>query len=183
MDQEIEVWKPIINYEGIYEISNLGKIKSFPKDRFCFGHKRTESTKLIKTDTFHPSGYRFVTLIKDKVRKSYAVHRLVGIHFIDNPENLPQINHKDTIKTNNIYSNLEWCTNFYNQQHAIENGLVNYVKGEKHGGAKLKEIDIPVIRRLFSEGLNKHQIAEIYGIHPKHAYSINMGKAWKHVHK
>ena len=108
-----EIWKPIKGYEGLYEVSNFGRIRSL--DRWC-SHRRGKQLKkgkilkLLK-DT---SGYLFVRLCKNNKVKTYLVHRLVAEAFIDNPNNLPQINHKDECKTNNIVSNLEWCDRKYN---------------------------------------------------------------------
>lgn len=176
-----EQWKDIIGYKGLYEVSNLGRIKSLPKTLVTFKHKRFRGEKLLCTTTFHPSGYRYVTLIKNKKRTSHSVHRLVGVHFISNPTNLPQINHEDTNKTNNKYLNLSWCTNEENAEHAKKNGLMNYQKGESHGCSKLKEKDIIEIRELFNNGLDKHVIGKRFGISSSHAYNIKRRMAWKHI--
>ena len=98
-----EIWKPVIGYEGLYEVSNWGRVKSLK-----FGKERI--LKLFK-DT---SGYLCVKLCKNTNQCQFKVHRLVAQAFIPNPNNLPQINHKDECKTNNIVSNLEWCDRKYN---------------------------------------------------------------------
>ena len=98
-----EYWKPVVGYEGLYEVSNLGRVKSlkFGKERILKPQKDT-------------SGYLCVTLCKNNNQCQFKVHRLVAEAFIPNPNNLPQINHKDECKTNNIVSNLEWCDRKYN---------------------------------------------------------------------
>lgn len=102
-----EIWKDIKNYEGLYQVSNLGKVRSYPN----FSHKDFFVLKQWITQ-----GYYYVKLFKDGKRKSYSVHRLVAEAFIPNPDNLPQIGHKDenNFKTgdgcNNCVDNLEWCT-------------------------------------------------------------------------
>ena len=106
----IEIWKDIKDYEDLYTISNYGKIKR-KKDNYIF--KENKNSR----------GYRVITLTKNKIEKSYSVHRLVAETFIPNIYNLPQINHKDGNKMNNKVNNLEWCNQSYNMKHAYKNGL------------------------------------------------------------
>lgn len=98
-----EIWKDIEGYEGLYQVSNKGRVKSF----------HSGEGKIMKPGT-HPLGYKSVTLFKDKKGKVAKVHRLVAQAFIPNPENLPVINHKDENPSNNNVENLEWCTQKYN---------------------------------------------------------------------
>lgn len=106
-----EIWKDIPGYEGIYIISDLGNIKSNYVNR------------LLKpsVDQF---GYCRITATKNKKQKTLRIHRLVAQLFIPNPENLPQVNHKDGIKTNNFKNNLEWFTDSENKLHAYKTGLM-----------------------------------------------------------
>lgn len=98
-----EYWKPIKGYEGLYMVSNWGRVKSIK-----FGKER-----ILKPVT-NSSGYLLVGLYKNNIEKKYSVHRLVAEAFIPNPYNLPQVNHRDENKLNNNVDNLEWCTNEYN---------------------------------------------------------------------
>lgn len=98
-----EIWKPIKNYEGLYEVSNLGRIKSLPRR----GTGNQEKILKPKTTKF---GYYEIVLIRHYNRKSCKVHRLVAETFIPNPQNKPYINHKDFNGLNNHVDNLEWCT-------------------------------------------------------------------------
>lgn len=98
-----EYWKYIKGYEGLYQVSNFGRVKSNK-----FGKER-----ILKPFT-NSTGYLLVSLCKDGKVKAFTVHRLVAEAFIDNPDNLPQVNHRDENKLNNNVDNLEWCTNEYN---------------------------------------------------------------------
>lgn len=112
-----EIWKDIIEFDGLYQISNLGRVKSLSRRIVCgngFTDKKETILKLSKTK----KGYLRANLCENYNRASYAVHRAVAIHFIENPNNLPQVNHIDEIKTNNTVDNLEWCTNRQNIHHS-----------------------------------------------------------------
>jgi hypothetical protein len=119
----MEIWKDINGYEGYYQISNKGNVRSV--DRFDGVHDRTGT--VIKQN-LKSNGYLQVGLRKHNQRKYIGVHRLVAIHFIDNPENKPQVNHIDGNKQNNTVENLEWVTQEENQQHAIRTGLRKNVR-------------------------------------------------------
>lgn len=108
-----EIWKDVKGYEGLYQVSNLGRVKSF-RESSKFGNPKEFYLK----PTMINSGYHTVTLyLKDRTRRKFQVHRLVAETFIPNPENLPCVNHKDENKLNNIVSNLEWCTYQYNNNY------------------------------------------------------------------
>lgn len=100
-----EIWKQISGYEGRYEVSNLGKVRSYAQNK---------KGKFV-SGSLSKKGYIMVKLYDSNgVNKTYPVHRLVAKAFIPNPKNLPQVNHKDENKENNSIENLEWCTNDYN---------------------------------------------------------------------
>lgn len=110
----IEEWREIEGYEGLYQVSNIGKVKSLSRiaiDRRGIPHYVNE--RILK-QTFDKDGYCLVGLHKDGKIKSGKVHRLVASAFVDNPHNLPEVNHKDENKSNNNVDNLEWCTSKYN---------------------------------------------------------------------
>ena len=102
-----EVWKPIPGYEGLYEISSFGKVENV----------RGKSRKQLAFYTNPNSEYLNVTLWKEGKKKSFRVNRLVALTFLPNPNNYPQVNHKDENKTNNCVDNLEWCTAKYNNNY------------------------------------------------------------------
>lgn len=111
----VEEYKNIPGYEGIYQISNYGNVKSL-------GNNKSRKEKLLKLQS-KTNGYLFVTLYKNGKHNSYLVHRLVAQVFIPNPGNKPQVNHINGIKTDNNVKNLEWNTNTENVQHSHNTGL------------------------------------------------------------
>ena len=108
-----EIWKDVKGYEGLYQVSNLGRVRSFIK---CNAHPNTP--RIMKLH-LNRKGYVKCHFFN----KLVSVHRLVAEAFISNPENKPQVNHKDGNKLNNCFNNLEWATNSENQIHANASGL------------------------------------------------------------
>jgi len=113
-----EIWKPIKGYEGYYEISNRGRVKSLERDIWN-GHNYYKSKEIIMKPAPNSDGYPQIPLCMNGKSTSIAIHRLVAIAFIPNPNNLPMVNHKDGDKTNNLPYNLEWCTNRDNIIHGF----------------------------------------------------------------
>lgn len=99
-----EVWKDIKGYEGIYQLSNLGRIKNIKRN-------------IIRRPSGHNGGYQIILLCKEGVMRGFSIHRLVAEAFIPNPENKPEVNHIDEDKTNNSASNLEWVTSKENNNY------------------------------------------------------------------
>lgn len=135
----IEIWKDIEGFGNLYQISNMGRVRSL--DRWVnFGNKKRLIKGKIKTPKINNSGYMIVSLFKENKEKTFLMHRLVAQAFIPNHNNLPEVNHKDENKTNNMVwvnedgsinydkSNLEWC----NRQYNCAYGNRNEIMGKKH---------------------------------------------------
>lgn len=131
-----EIWKDIKGYEGLYQVSNLGRVRSLDREVDCMRGEYIEK-RLYKGRIKKPStgsdGYKRVHLNRDRNPKCFLIHRLVAEAFIDNTYNDECVNHKDEDKSNNIVSNLEWCTyqynNIYNDRHIR---IGSKLKGHKH---------------------------------------------------
>lgn len=141
---ENEIWLPVKGYEEIYEVSNLGRVRSLDRIvKGCYGSIAHKKGKIIASGV-GSAGYPVVSLQKDGKGKTVSVHRLVAIAFLPNPNNLSEVNHKDEDKTNNRVDNLEWCGRIYNANYGtgiercvntkVERGLVN----EEHIGSTKK---------------------------------------------
>lgn len=133
-----EIWKDIYfeengviwDYRGYYQVSNLGKIKSLERKIWNGKVHYTRQEKIMKP-TKNKNGYQLIGLKINKNEKKFLVHRLVAIHFIQNPNNKPQVNHEDGNKENCCVSNLTWVTNGENQKHAYKIGLKKIGEEEK----------------------------------------------------
>lgn len=170
--QEPEIWKDIEGYEGLYEVSNYGRIKS---------KKFKNKEKIIKS-FIGSNGYPTITLYSNNhFIKKFSIHRLVAQAFIPNPNNYPQVNHIDLNKFNNFYSNLEWCTHNMNIQHAVYNGRY---RGENNGAAKLTEDGVKYIRHISNlpkNTLGYADLGKIFNVAESTIRSIINRKIWKHI--
>ena len=175
-----ERWKHVVGYEGYYNVSNLGQVKTLRRKYIGKdGRKRVVKERILSSPSIG-NKYVKVTLHKDGVNKTYRVHQLVATAFIPNPQGKPHINHRDGIKYNNIVDNLHWCTPGENQAHAIEMGLLD-LKGERSHYAKLKEADVIEICTLLDLGVSCRELSEIFKLHPETIRNIKVGNTWNHL--
>jgi hypothetical protein len=170
-----EIWKSFI--EGHYDVSSFGNVRSVDKKVDFNGTIATRRGIQLKP-TLNSKGYYTVILCIDSKRKTVYVHRMVAIAFLENNLNKPQVNHKDGNPLNNNLTNLEWCTESENQQHAYAAGLKG--KGVEHGMAKLTEIQVREIKYGLSE-LNNNEVAKLYNINRGTVRNIRLGNIWKHI--
>lgn len=166
----LEVWKGIIGYEGRYEISNFGNVRSLCKSMI---------TKLKPHK--NGCGYSEVNLFKNRKQKRFRIHRLVGLAFVANPDNKPWINHIDCNRENPRADNLEWVTPKENVEHAMSLNRQYIALGEGNGKAKLtKEEVIKIKKEILSESSRSlAQIARQYGVDWTTVSCIKRGKSWK----
>lgn len=166
---ESETWMDILGFEGLYEISDSGNVKSYRKNRAV-------ECILLKPTLTH--GYKRVCLCKGGKVYYKTIHFLVAQAFIENPKNHTIINHKDGNKLNNNISNLEWCTAAYNIRHAIRTGLISTQDGQKSRKSKLTEIQAKAIL-LSDETIQS--LASRYGVSASTINAIRNGTNWKHL--
>lgn len=156
-----EIWKDIEGYEGLYQVSNLGRVKSL-------NYHRTRKEQLLKP-TKSNRGYFKVYLNKNGKMKTFNVHRLVAQAFIENPNNYPCVNHKDENKINNIVDNLEYCTVAYNNVYGTRVDRVNESRSKPIYCLETDKI-YKSIKECAKE-LNLHYSAIIYVLKGKYKHT------------
>ncbi len=170
-----ETWLPVIGFEGFYEVSSAGRIRS--------AAARTSNTfdgKIIKQN-LKPSGYWNICLHKNRTQHTLRVHRVVAEAFLDNTDGLSQVNHKDGDKSNNAVLNLEWCSAGDNMRHAISLGLKPVLHGEAHGNAKLTDEKVRSIIADHRSGEKQISIARKYSVTRATVCLVVNRKIWRHV--
>lgn len=137
----MEKWKDIKNYEGLYQVSNLGNIRSLDHIRKNGENKVCLSKGKILKPGILNTGYSFVVLSKNGKTKGYKVHRLVAETFLKNEKNYKCVNHKDENKQNNNVENLEWCSYLYNNNYGTKKERLK-TSQQKRAGKKVNQYDL-----------------------------------------
>lgn len=179
-----EEWRDIIGYEGLYQVSNLGRIKSLYKKVICKNGFRSCKEKILKNNSY--GDYNRIQI--GKKSKHFLVHRLVAKAFIPNPENKPCVNHINGIKTDNRKENLEWSTYSENTIHAYDvlkcnryaNSKENYKRGSDQCFSKLKDYEVKEIRRKYSKGMGII-LSKEYNVSQTTILNIVNNKIWVHI--
>lgn len=169
-----EIWKPIINHEELYEISNYGKVKRL------IGY-RCRKERIIKSNKRKDYGYLYLSLCKDKIAKTYLVHKLVIETFIGPCPNGMEICHNNGDPENNYIGNLRYDTHKNNMIDSMKHGTRWKCKGELHPGSKLKDIEIIDIIKKLKDGIQHSVIAKEFCVSRECITAINRGKRWIHI--
>ena len=179
--EKVEQWLSIYGYEDTYMISDLGRVKSLSGLLTTKVGVVKPRRLRIMSQTIKSNGYLSIMFSVNSNQKRFHVHRLVAIAFIPNPENKPEVNHKDCDKKNNAKWNVEWNTIQENTDHAVVNNLVS--KGESSYSSKLTELNIIAIRRLcrINPKFNKSRVAKKLGVRDTTIHKIIKGQRWKHL--
>lgn len=179
-----EIWKDIEGYEGRYQVSNLGQVRSCNRIvKFKDGRER-EYKSVILRPTTDKDGYYIFYLYKNKKKTNFSAHKLVAQTFIPNTDNKPQINHKNGNKTDNRAVNLEWVTPLENTQHAIKTNLRQALKGQYSPTAKLTNVQAKKIREEYIPRDKKYGLkvlAKKYKMNPSTIHSIIYHKSYKEI--
>jgi hypothetical protein len=174
--EKIEIWKDVKGYEGYYQISDFGNIRSLDRYVNTTYGKRIEKGKILKKPISH--GYCRIALQKNGFIRKIMIHRLVSLAFIENIENKEQVNHINGIKNDNRVENLEWVTQSENELHSYRILNKKSLQGQLHGNSKLTEKDVLEIRQ--SE-LSDKELSLIYNSSRKNINDIKNKKRWKHI--
>lgn len=182
---DAELWLPVVGYEGLYEVSDHGNVRSLNKtfiQRSATGkiYKRPKKAKDLKLGLDRHGYYRISLNANGKI-KNCGVHQLVLLAFVGSkPTEKHIVNHKDGNPKNNHVSNLEWVTYSENSQHAVDTGLSP--KGEKCSWAKLTEETIRQVKLTWMSGVNQREISRRFSIDYRAIGQIIHESSWRHVH-
>ena len=146
----MEYWKDVKGYEGFYQVSDCGKVKSLERDVFFPNGTIHRIKGKILVPGLNKDGYACVNLYKNGKGKNIKVHRLVAEAFLQNTENKPQVNHKNEVKTDNFVENLEWCDNKYNANYGTRTQRQKQTFKDNCKSGKIKRV-----KKVFCVELNK----------------------------
>lgn len=172
----IEEWKDVGGYEGYYQISNIGQIRRIKPYRNTYFRKILKPGLKKKGRVY----YKYVTLSKSNIVKTFAVHRIEALAFLGPCPPGMECRHLDGNSLNNIVTNLKWGTKSENAQDSIRHGTSVDNTGSKHGMSKLKESTIPIIRQM-SMTMTRRAIANYFEVGISTIDDIINNKTWKHV--
>lgn len=168
------MWKSVVGYEGLYEVSDEGQVRS--RDRTIKGGAQVRG-RILRQLVHHKNRYCSVQLCRDGKATRTQVHRIVAQAFIPNPLNLPMVNHCDKIRTNNRVSNLEWVTRQENIDHAAD--VIH--RGEQCHQAKLTEGKVREMRQRYDNCESITSLAAEYGVTYAVAHKAIKRQTWRHV--
>lgn len=174
----MEIWRAVIGYEGLYEVSDCGNVRRI--GAWCDGRKTKPAEMLSGKVT--KSGYKRVTLHRERDKHEFGVHRLVAAAFLGPlPSFIHQVNHKSGVKTDNRPENLEYVTPSVNQLHSYRVLGTPSRPGSKHHNAKLSENEVIELRSLRASGWHLKKLAVKFGISVPTVCWIAKRKSWTHI--
>lgn len=178
----METWKDVSGFEGKYQVSNLGRVKSLARTR----NKHHYPEKILNTThRLTKDGYARVTLRDDfGINHEYRVNKLVALTYLPNPSNKETVNHKDGNKLNNEVTNLEWATRSENMKHAYRHNLKKPMQGQENANAKLSDDEVRQIRKSYirqSKTYGTVALARKYGVTPRVIGQIVRRISYKNV--
>ena len=168
----MEIWKPYI--KGYYEASSEGNIRSVDRTVIFCGTPGLRKGITLK-QTVNSKGYLTVIICVDGTRKTEYSHRIIAKTFLDNPENKPEVNHKNGKVLDNNVLNLEWVTYEENYIHAQMNGLIS------RGSCKLVEEEVREIKFLLKQGCSNPELARVFNVNKATIRQIRVGNTWTHI--
>ncbi|KRC97688.1 MULTISPECIES: NUMOD4 domain-containing protein [Pseudomonas] len=177
-----EQWRAVPDYEEIYEVSSLGRVRSLPRV-VAFGSSARQCGGIVLRQGTKPAGYKFVMLYRDAEQKCANVHRLVACAFVEGGFDGAQVNHIDGDKSNNAAENLEWCTGSENCLHSYGIGLrprgaIKHLarSGERNSQSKLSDLQTEELRAMLSAGASGVEVARSFGISASLVSDIKNGR-------
>jgi len=183
-----EEWKAVPGFEGLYEASSCGRVRSLDRHMTRKDGKPLFIPGRMLKALPNNNGYPRLSLVRDGISHWRTVHSIIAATFLAPPprDTGPQatdygVNHKDGDKTNNHAHNLEYVTNAANLKHARATGLLSVV-GTKNGRAKITENEVREIRRLYAAGARQVDLADAFGIDQTQVSRVVRGESWPHVH-
>ena len=181
----VEVWKSVVGFEDSYQVSDLGRVRSVDRLVFKTNGRQQFFKGRVLSLTKNACGYPQMILHTNGKPRSVRVHRLIALAFIPNPENKPDVNHKDGVKTNNVLANLEWSTTSENVKHAYDNGLtrIQHRKGTDSHRAKLTPELIRKAKTMRENGATFVEIGKIVGVDESSIRHAISGKTWKYLNE
>lgn len=178
MSAEQERWAAVPGYEGLYEVSDMGRLRRLTYRGRTAEHVY-ETPRILKPRQHGKTGYLRVSLYRDDKGKSMSLHRVVLMAFVGPAEPGMEAAHNNGIRADCRLSNLRWATPEENRLDKIKHGTVN--QGERAGSAMLTEAKVREIRGLLASGKRQYEVAKQYGVHPGSISKIGRGATWKHV--
>jgi len=174
-----EEWKPVVGYEGIYEVSNMGRVRSLSRRAKTWFGSREVFSRIRKT-FIHKNGYEYIVLSKKGKNRTYRIHRLVAEAFCSNPNSREIVHHLNRKPDDNHASNLIWVNQMENIGFSVQSGT--RAKGEGHGMAILTKQDVLEIRDKYIPRKYSYQkLGDEYGVDQSTIHLIVKRRKWNHI--